>query len=90
MKEKMSTCGICKKRFLSRSLSLHVINTAKAEAYSRLMNMLKLSRNKPYTFSPLILRKNAPHVNLTLKNFFVERRKIMKQFAFNTYGKNKN
>lgn len=68
-------CPVCNSKYLWRSLTLHIINKAKAEARNSMYNLLDLAKNKPYSFSPVVLLRQMPHVayirkNLKTKKFF--------------------
>ena len=68
MKEILSKCPVCKVKYWNRAIRIHVISSAYSEAKKAMVDMLKFSRNKPYKFSPMVVRRNAPHLNYALKN----------------------
>ena len=66
--QERNRCPICNRLFLKRAIKLHIINAAKGEAYRDLLFLLKIAKNKPYEFSPLVMRSRLKHVNYILKN----------------------
>ncbi|NCN86944.1 hypothetical protein GW932_03845 [archaeon] len=71
---KLVKCPVCLRRFLRQGLKNHIINTAKAEGFKYLNNILDAARGKPYEFSPRVLLNQAPHLD-----FYRKRSQIIKQ-----------
>jgi hypothetical protein len=62
MHYKTQNCPVCKKKYLGRSVTLHVINTAKHEARDGMFRLLNLAQGKEYTFSAHVVLREMPHV----------------------------
>lgn len=67
-------CPVCPKRYLKQGLKNHIINTAKAEGFKQLNQLLDAAKARPYQFSPMVLLKQTPHLR-----FYRNRSQIIKQ-----------
>ena len=55
-------CPVCQKKYLKQRFKNHIINSAKAEGFIHLNDLLDFAKNKPYPFSPAILVFRAKHL----------------------------
>lgn len=67
-RNELKNCPVCERKFLEQGLKNHIINTAKAEVFKSFFYILKIAKNKPYTFSSAMVRKQCPHTNFMIKN----------------------
>lgn len=73
----LTKCPVCSKKYLTRSVKMHIINTARGEAANQLMNMLKYTR-KPYNFSPFVIYKNNLHIKFVKQHTLLKEKFIIK------------
>jgi len=62
------SCPICREKFVNQGLKNHVINTAKAEAFHSLINIIERNKRDKVEFSSIVLRSCNKHFNYYLKN----------------------
>ncbi len=71
--QKLVKCPVCGEKYWNHALKLHITNTGKVELYQSMKNMMERSRNKPYTFSPLIVLRHSPHYQFRKKHLKVKK-----------------
>ena len=57
----MRKCPVCGEDFPMGTARLHITKAAGSEARMAMIVMMNHSKGKPYTFSPRIVLRNAPH-----------------------------
>lgn len=61
-------CPVCRKKYILQGLKNHIINTAKAEGFKYLNQILDASKMKLYKFSPRVLIRQTPHLRYYRKH----------------------
>ena len=73
---RLACCQVCKKRFLIAGYKNHVINSAKAEAYRKMKDMLDYAKHQNITASSSVVLRNMPHLAFYRRN--LKNKKIFK------------
>lgn len=59
--QKIIKCPVCSEKYWNHAMKLHITNAGGVEIRKTMERMMEASKNKPYTFSPLIVLRNCPH-----------------------------
>jgi hypothetical protein len=68
-------CPVCQKRLLRRAIKNHIINSAEAEGFTHLNNLLDAAKNKPYSFSPIVLLRQSGHLKYYRRNLKMSKKR---------------